>query len=657
MRFGEVTFLSTEMKEITFIIFLIIGLSVSGQEHLGISKKAQKYFADAEGCYRMKNNVKALDLLSKAVSEDSCFFEAYLLTADIYFELDSTQLQVSNLEKAREIKTNAKLSYVLANAYYRMGMYEKAKKSYLEFLDKKVESRFTSDAEKRVKECDFAMNMMKTPKNFVAENMGEAVNTELDEYWPTLTIDGKTLIFTRLVPTGEFANELALRSQEDFFKSENIDGEWQEAEPMITINTMYNEGAQSISADGKLIFFTACTRSDGYGSCDIYFTRNRNGEWTKPQNAGAPVNSGSWESQPSISANGEYLYFVSNRQGGKGKMDIWRCRLKGFNTYGRPSWGVPENLGDSINTAGNEMSPYIHPDGKTLYFASDVWPGMGGTDIFYARLVNDSVWRRPVNMGYPINTYKDEQGLIVDADGYNAYYSSDRPGSKGLDIYRFSLYEKARPTPVSYVKGRVLDKKSNQPLCAQVELIDIEKDQVVAQTESCLDKGEFLMCLPLGKEYAFNVSRNGYLFYSENFSLKKVHDATDPYIMDIALSKVEVGSSAVLRNIFFQTDSYKLLDNSKVELERLIEFLRQNPLVEIEIGGHTDNVGSPEYNDDLSEKRAKSVFDYLMAHGISEEQLAFQGYGMSEPISSNETAEGRANNRRTEFKIVNIRMR
>ncbi|HEX7585399.1 MAG TPA: OmpA family protein, partial [Prolixibacteraceae bacterium] len=483
-------------------------------------------------------------------------------------------------------------------------------------------------------------------------NLGPNINSEDDEYWPSITVDGKTLIFTRLVGSKAATSQQRSLAQEDFYTSQLVNNVWQPCEPLSSINTIYNEGAQTISTDGKLLFFTACTRSDGRGSCDIYFSRNKAGKWSVPQNAGEPVNSPAWESQPSISANGETLYFVSNRKGGKGGMDIWKCNLKGFSQWGMPIWGNPVNMGDSINTPGNEMSPFIHSDGKTLYFASDYWPGLGGYDIFYSRQKNDSVWTQPQNIGYPINSYKDEQGLVVDASGKNAYYSSDRPGSKGMDIYSFELYKVARPSPVTYIKGKVVYEDTGAPICAKVELIDLENSKSVIKGESCWEKGEFLMCLPLGKEYAFNISKEGYLFYSDNFQLKEKKDIIDPYILEIKMKKIKLGGTVILRNIFFETGKYDLLPESKVELQKLTDFLNLNKTLIIEIEGHTDNVGSEEMNQKLSESRAQEVYTYLVNNGIEEQRMKYSGYGLSRPISSNETDEGRALNRRTEFKII-----
>jgi len=645
------------MKQLFLFIFILSGVASSGQEFSTSERKALKSFTEAQELFGMRENRKALEKLEDAIKEDAGFTEAYLLQADIYREMDSSRLQIQSLEKAVSLDRESfpRAFNLLANAYYHRGSYARAREAYQTFIEKqKTDDALVEKARSQIVWCDFALHLINHPSPFQAENLGDAVNTGFDEYWPAMTIDGKTLIFTRLLPVGREANGFT-RYQEDFFVSEQRDGHWEPAVPLVAVNTKNNEGAESISADGRLIFFTACNRPGGFGSCDIYFTRNSAGRWSPPQNAGKPVNSGAWEAQPSISASGRYLYFVSNREGGHGGMDIWRCRMKGFNSSGQPHWGIPENLGDSINTRGNEMSPFIHPDGETLYFSSDTWIGMGGTDIFYARSFQDSLWQKPVNLGYPVNTCKNEQGLIVDAVGNYAYYSSDRSGSKGMDIYRFVLPERARPTPVSYIRGSVLDHKSRLPLRARVELVDLDRGQVVTETVSGGEHGSFLMCLPLGKEYAFHVSKKGYLFYSDNFLLKEVHHAADPLKMDILLDPVGVGNSMVLRNVFFETDSFRLLGHSKTELDELVRFLMQNPDVEVEIGGHTDNVGSMDYNRELSEKRAESVWRYLLSRDIDKSRLTYQGYGMSHPVASNDTPEGRARNRRTECTVTAVR--
>lgn len=642
--------------KICWLVILSFACGVSySQISVPENRKIIKLFEEAKMAYQKGQNAQSVNFLDQILQIDPGYLDAYLMKSDIYQETDSVALQHKALLAALKInpEKQPKLYYLLGKTSYRMGLYRDAYEAFNNYLARTDEKApFYANAKNGLEKCTNALSLLTHPVEFKCVNLGDAINSDDDEYWPSLTVDGNTLIFTRLVGARKSDLNRRVMAQEDFYTSTKVDGVWTPSKPLVGLNTDYNEGAQSVSTDGKLIFFTACTRSDGYGSCDIYFSRNRNGVWSTPQNAGAPVNSSAWESQPSISANGETLYFVSNRPGGKGGMDIWKCDLKGFSEGGKPDWSTPVNLGDSINTPGNEISPFIHSDGKTLYFASDFWPGLGGYDIFYSRQKKDNQWTRPRNMGYPINTYKDEQGLVVDAAGKNAYYSSDRPGSKGMDIYSFELYKGARPGPVSYIKGKVVDEDSGQPLCAKVELIDVENPKSVIKSESCWDKGEFVMCLPLGKEYAFNVSKEGYLFYSENFELKEKTDIIDPYILDIKLKKIKVGGFVVLKNVFFETDSYELKPESKAELQKLIEFLNQNPTVAIEISGHTDTVGTEDYNLKLSKSRAEAVYNYLIDNNIDAARMTYAGYGFSKPMSTNDTPEGRALNRRTEFRVV-----
>lgn len=642
-------------KSFVLILFMITSTFSFGQSNNSEEKKVLKLFEQARQALNSNSFGKSLELLNQAIVLDPGFLDAYLMKSDIYQEMDSVSQLIESLEMVVHISPEKypKSYFILGNAYYKSGFYQKASECYQNYLQRVDEkASFVARARQHIIKCSGAVNLLKHPVPYKVVNLGENINSVDDEYWPSITVDGKTIIFTRLLGSNTPAAERKTMVQEDFFTSNLANKIWQPCEPISTINTEYNEGAQTISSDGKLLFFTACTRSDGWGSCDIYFSRNKGGNWSVPQNAGEPINSLAWESQPSISANGEILFFVSNRKGGKGGMDIWKCKLKGFSEWGKPVWGYPVNLGDSVNTPGNEMSPFIHSDGKTLYFASDYWPGMGGYDIFYCRQKNDTLWSHPQNIGYPINSYKDEQGLVVDASGLNAYYSSDRPGSKGMDIYSFELYKAARPKPVSYIKGKVVDEDTGLPVCAKVELIDLDDSTSVIKGESCWEKGEFLMCLPLGKEYAFNVSTEGYLFYSDNFKLKEVTDIIDPYILEIKMKKIKIGGSVVLRNVFFDTGSYELLSASKVELRKLIDFLNLNKSLIIEIGGHTDNVGSSELNQKLSEARAKEVYKYLLNHDIDQSRMKYSGYGLDQPISLNDSPEGRALNRRTEFRII-----
>jgi outer membrane protein OmpA-like peptidoglycan-associated protein len=415
------------------------------------------------------------------------------------------------------------------------------------------------------------------------------------------------------------------------------------------INTEDNEGAQFITSDGKRMYFTACNRGDGLGKCDIYMSEKLGKGWSNPINLGEPINSAYSEKQPTLSSDGKNLYFVSNRPGGKGGLDIW---VSALNTKGK--WGMPINLGDSVNTAMDEQSPYIHPDNQTMYFSSNGWPGMGGFDLYFTRRKPTSppTWSKAVNLGYPINTFADEVGLIVNANGDHAYFSSNRIPEKGKDIYTFELYGQARPVQVSYLKGKVYDSETKAPLEAQFELIDLKSSKTINQATANKYTGEFLVCIPTNNDYALNVSKKGYLFFSENFTLTGVKDNAKPFLKDIPLQSMKAGNKVVLKNVFFETNSFELKPESTVELNKMLQFLNENFNLKIEISGHTDNVGSDALNQKLSENRAKAVVDYLTSKGITPARMISKGYGKTQPIANNNTEEGRALNRRTEFKIL-----
>jgi outer membrane protein OmpA-like peptidoglycan-associated protein len=374
------------------------------------------------------------------------------------------------------------------------------------------------------------------------------------------------------------------------------------------------------------------------------------GKWTEPKNIGPPVNTPHWESQPAFAADGRTVYFASNRPRGAGGIDIWKTKIDDDDRF-----SVPENIGPPINTPGDEVSPFIHPDGKTLYFASDGHLGMGGKDIFVSRLMDNNQWSEPQNLGYPINTIGDELNLIVNAKGNIAYFSSDKEGGfGGMDLYWFELDESIRPQSVTYLKGRVFDQKDRRPIEAVVELYDLSTGELFSSIKSDVVNGEFLVCIPTNNSYALNVNKTGYLFFSENFDLVGVHSETEPYHKDIPLKNINVGEIVVLKNVFFDTDKFDLKAESILELNKLVDLLKQNKSIKIEIGGHTDNQGSQAHNKTLSQNRAKAVYEYLISKNIDKSRLTYQGYGVEKPVATNDTPQGRTLNRRTEFKIIEL---
>ncbi|MFH0894590.1 MAG: OmpA family protein, partial [Bacteroidota bacterium] len=416
------------------------------------------------------------------------------------------------------------------------------------------------------------------------------------------------------------------------------------------INTNANEGAQCISPDGQYIFYTACNRNGGYGSCDLYYTRKQGGRWESPVNMGPIVNSKLWDTQPSISSDGKTLYFISTREGGLGNSDVWKTTL---DVNGE--WTKPVNLGAPVNTIGKELSAFIHPDNQTMYFASDGHIGMGGLDMYYTRIDSAGKYTAPVNLGYPINTVADESSMIVSASGMMAYFASNSfTGNGRYDLYGFELYEKARPRVVTYLKGIVFDKTSLKRLGARFQLIDLKTKEIVVESESDPVDGTFLVCIPTNKEYALHVTKgNDYIFYSDNFYVKGNFESSKPFLKDIPLEPVTDGSKFVLRNIFFDFDQSTLRPESYIELEKLQKFLKDNPKIKVEIGGHTDSNGDDAYNMKLSAARAKTVVDYLIANGITKDRMTFKGYGETMPIIKDaKTDEEHQMNRRTEIKII-----
>lgn len=649
-------------RKIVYILLIIfIPIITNAQYQLTTnSKKAIKSYNDALDSFNRMDYMSAINFMHEAIKADDNFIEAYLVLAEIYIESGNTLKAIDAYNHAIEINPDffPEMFFSLAQLEMKNNEFEKAKMHIESYLaNKKTKPELKPRANELIKTCDFAINAIKNPVPFKPENMGDSINTDYDEYWPSITADEKTLIITRLVPNeenvqnryaGRVSNPFQRHFQEDLYISLRVDSFWNKAINIgKPLNSNGNEGAQSISADGKLMYFTACNRKGGKGRCDIYFSKIIPGGWSEPVNIGSPVNTAFWEAQPSISPDGKTLYFVSNREGGFGKKDIWYSTLKDDNT-----WSKPVNLGKNINTSDDEQSPFIHPDNKTLYFASDGRIGMGGFDLYKTTRNDDGSWSEAENLGYPINTVHDEIGFIVNAKGDKALFSSDRLSDKGKDIFQFELYKEARPQAVSYLRGIVFDADSKKRLNADLELINLESEQVVMQVESDRNTGEFLVCIPTDNDYALNVSKEGYLFYSDNFSLKGVYEISDPFLKDIGLKAIKVGQKIILKNIFYETDSYELNKKSLVELTKLVEFLNNNNTLKIEISGHTDNVGTSEYNQTLSENRAKSVYNYLIDAGINPERLVYKGYGETVPISTNDTEEGKAENRRTEIKIL-----
>ncbi|WP_367867519.1 OmpA family protein [Pedobacter sp. WC2423] len=633
------------MRKITIVFFYLLLISstfVRAQE--SAVKKAQQNFEYAQKSLLAKDYSGAAQFLEDAVAADPSFQFAFVQLADIYKLRKSFEKARSNYLKAIEIQTvplAARVYYSLGEAELNSGQYADAGKHFSLFKTtyKGKDQEMVLKAEKYIRDCNFAAVAIQKPEKYIPINLGPAINTKDREYLPALTADGSTLIFSRTAD-----------GNEDFYISRKVNKEWKTAIPLSDkINTRFNEGAQSISPDGMYLFFTGCNRPDGFGSCDLYVSHKNGNQWDTPFNLGSVVNSSSWDSQPAVTPDGNTLYFVSNRPGGIGGYDIWKTTLNG-----EGEWSKPVNLGPDINTIYDENTPFIHPDGKTLYFSSNGWPGMGSMDIFYSRAQADGKWGKPVNIGYPINTFNEESGLMVSPDGTEGYFSSIiRDGLGDMDIYRFKLPEAAKPLPITYVKGIVRDKETRGFLEAKVQVVNLKTKETKFNDFTSKDNGEFLAVMPLGSTYAFNAIADGYLFYSENFELNQAKPG-QPYVLEIYLEKLKPGANVVLKNIFFDTNKSELLPPSITELTNLLQLLQANTSVKIEIQGHTDNEGNAEANQALSVQRSKAVYDYLITNKVNPQRLTFKGFGATKPISSNDTPAGRQQNRRTSFIITSI---
>lgn len=654
------------MQRFLLLIFVFINSSISFAQgslppgtYTSTNKKAIKYFEESKKMFQVRKDEEAEKLIKKAIEEDPQFIEAHSAYADFLMGNNRVKEAIPLYEKA--IALNPKLfidnNFYLGGALLHEAQYEKAIPCFEKILKaERINPNLKDEAARYIKNAYFGADAIKHPQPFKPVNVGEGINTSEYEYFPALTADGNTFLFTRNIREGE---GVTAPRQEDFYVSKKANGVWQTANPISSVNTPGNEGAPSLSADGEIMFFASCmemtgdygsSERKGYGSCDIFYAQKINGKWSKPRNAGSMINTKNWETQPSFSSDGKTLYFIRGivaRDGIKNP-DIYSSTIGEDGKFSEPV-----KLSDNINTPLGEESVFIHPDNQTLYFSSEGHPGMGGLDIFVSKKQADGSWGKAVNLGYPINSFTDDNSLLVDANGKLAYFASEREGGfGGLDIYQFELPESVRPEKITYVKGLTYNAKTKEPVDASFELIDLETQQSVTSAYSN-SAGEFLVTLTSNHNYLVNVSKPGFLFYSDNFSLKdKVADYNKPYKLQIPLQPIDTGIIE-LKNIFFDVNKWDLKAESKAELQKIITFLKANPTLKIEFSGHTDNSGDKVFNKTLSTNRAKAIYDYVIEKGaLPAANLSYKGYGDTKPKAPNDTPENKAKNRRTELKVL-----
>jgi outer membrane protein OmpA-like peptidoglycan-associated protein/tetratricopeptide (TPR) repeat protein len=654
------------MKKLTLGLFIAVFLNAvllyaqpRPGEYYSTNKKAINLFEKAQVKFNEGDLEASFKCLDEAVKIDPHFLDAFFMLANLHENKGETDIAIEYLNKMASIDKSYFPSalYILTELQFKKGLYSDANNNANDYLKlPNLNQQTKPKAEKIKRNSEFAAYAVKNPVPFNPVNLGKNINSAYKDYLPAFSADEQMLIFARTILRDSSKEMSRGNSQEDFYVSKFLQNEWLLAKNLgYPINTPANEGAQALSPDGQLLVFTGCADKvygypegrSGQGSCDLFFSIKKGNTWSEPRNMGTPLNTKYWDSQPTLSSDGRTIYFLSNRPNGLGGMDIWKSSIGNDGM-----WSNPINLGPTVNTPDDEMSPFIHPDNQSFYFASKGHNGMGGFDLFMSTMDSVGKFSTPKNLGFPINTNGDEFGLSVSSKGDKAYYASERTGGFGdWDIYSFELPLNVRAQSITYFKGKVYDSSTKKPLGARFELIDLETKKTIVESYSDETNGEFLVCIPPNRDYALNASKQGYLFYSDNFSLKTQKSNT-PYVKEVPLTPIKPGERVVLKNVFFETSKFDLKSQSIVELNKLKQFLDANPTVKIELSGHTDNVGDKVKNKTLSENRAKAVFDYLISQGVLADRLKFVGYGDAQPIDDNKTENGRANNRRTEFKIA-----
>ncbi|GAB3223862.1 OmpA family protein [Hymenobacter seoulensis] len=646
------------LLSVSFVVLLSVGgmmptRSVAQTKLATTNTKARNLWEKAQGQAKDRDFAKAIETLNQLNEKFPSLGEPYLLKGSLYKSMGENR---SAFEAYRDGISKIPLSPTRATDYYTLGElamtfgeYPIAADSYKKYLKTAAKGqRNIPRAQRQLLNCEFAQKSMAAPNGIQPERMAEPLNTFRFQYFPALTADSRFLLFTGR-PT--------LESGEDLFVSrQNPDGTMgAPASISPAINTSFNEGAGTISGDGKTLVFASCDRPNSVGNCDLYISRRTGNAWSKPQNLGRNVNSPEWDSQPTLSADGRTLYFTSMRRGGKGQEDIYVTTLGADG-----NWTPARNLGEPVNTPGKDMAPFIHASGTTLYYVTDGLVGMGGLDIYRCEQLGGTKWSVPQNLGYPLNTFENEASLFISSDNRRGFCSRSRatePGVKQerdrpVELFGFAVPKEMRARETStYTQGRVFDAFTKKPIQADVQLYDLNTDELVQYVSSDSENGEYTVVLNEGRQYAMYAAADKYLMKSLSFDFSDKRNF-DPLTLDIYLEPVRSGRSIVLNNLFFDTNKFELKSKSRTELNRLVGFMKQYPEIQVEISGHTDDVGSDEDNFLLSQSRAKSVYTYLISQGVKAERLRFKGYGETKPLMTNDTEEHRQQNRRIELRIL-----
>lgn len=640
------------MRQILTGILLFASLcAVHAQTYSIIDSKAIKLFEKGEELTLSRRYSEAIDSYQSAIEREGSFLEAYVKMSQLYITLGDLENaeRVALAGEKRLVGKNAKpkntaeYAWLFSNLYLKQGKFEEAYKRFSE-SDALFDASFKNSVYYRDmrSQMDFLATQIGNSMSIEKEKLPDPLNSFRLQYFPVLTADGEQILFTKRDGTGNF-------DKEDIFVAYS-DGNDNWTNPVSiasTINSQYNEGTCSVTADGNILIYTSCDAPDSEGSCDLYVAYKVNGNWQRPKNMGKSVNSRSWDSQPSLSADGRILFFSSNRKGGYGGNDIWySVRMNDG------SWAEAKNLGNTVNTAKDEISPFMFFNNEILFFASNGHQGFGGMDIFLSR-VKEGDFQAPENLGLPINDQLDQVALFITAQKDYAYFTELTEDGGENDrslLYRFRFPEEIYlGENLTVTEGKVFNSSTGEPIDATLSLVSLTNDSTLYQFRADGKTGDFTMLYPDRAFSGLYVEKKGFLPKIYNVERDKLQNVKD---LKIDLTPVASGEQFVFENVFFDFDKYELKEESMSSLKRLLKFLEENPNVNIEIQGHTDNVGKKEYNKVLSLNRAKSVQNYLVDKGMHPARVVVIGKGDSEPMVKNDSPENQALNRRITIKIL-----
>lgn len=638
------------MKNALIIAVVLFALTSFGQKR--VAKGEDPDFAAAKNMYEERKYKQAIPLLEQIVSSAPDNQDAVYYLSSCYLNNGDSQKASDRFKSLETLNPNYDPWFYLEAgiASNELQQWDESVRLLTEFKKRFSNSAKAARARHR---ADYLINYARESKRLASQPvvmkepaaLSATINSPQGDYLPMLDATGNKLYFTSK-RIGGFSKEAenATEGDEDLYFTLRNNGQWSEPQLLPPpLNSNGNDGAASFSADGQMMIFGACGREDGVGGCDLYFSVLEGEQWSKPQNMGNVVNSADWDAHSTLSADGMKIIFSSNRGGGYGGEDLY---LVERNPFGE--WGVPTNLGSVINTPMTELSPFLSQDGKTLYFSSSGHPGFGGTDIFKSVFENGK-WSAPVNLGRPLNTAGDDRYFTIGGSGERGYFSSSR--GKKFEIYEIEIPKEMRPQPSIVVEGIVTNAKTKSPVDAYVMVEDIKTGELIATNKSNSVTGKYLVVLPAGTTYSVSANKENFFFYSQRFDVPMTSSFKE-IKKDIPLKPIEKGTKVVINNIFFETGKAALSNESRLELQKVIDLMRQNPSMKIEVGGYTDNVGDDASNTKLSQDRAKSVCDYLVKGGIAPARLQAKGYGKTNPVADNGTEDGRQANRRTEFVIL-----